>query len=278
MLKAAKNEVTSKQPGSQFADFAPPPDELLDFTESLETYAKEVLHEARSSRRWFSNHASTSAPGPTSERALPEIWRHVDSHSRSSSHRSRESSNARTEPSHAASSSVSASTRPSSLSQRPITISDSMSDISSTTQQTIESFPSENNVRNPKPNASTIIEHRDMKAREYINDPNGDILSRPKVKPRAETATVGRSRQIGRHTITLDATRFRINNHSLKVENYAVADAFFQTLLHHKDKLDALDEALAIQGPEDTWEGIPGWLVDSRGVTMQASALGIREV
>lgn len=83
-------------------------------------------------------------------------------------------------------------------------------------------------------------------------------------------------KQIGRHTIALNATHFRIDNHLLRADRYEVADAFFRTLLQHEDKLDALVEELADDDREG-WTGIPGWMVHEGSVMMQASTLGVYE-
>jgi hypothetical protein len=143
-----------------------------------------------------------------------------------------------------------------------------MSKLSSVTTPIVEPKPSEDNARSLKSNARVMVEHGDMKAREYINDPDGDILSHPKVKPRAGSVPVRKTRQIGPYTVILDPTRFHINKHVLRLESYAAGDAFFHALLQHRDKLDALVEALAVVDREATKNIIPGWLVHTGGVTM----------
>jgi hypothetical protein len=68
--------------------------------------------------------------------------------------------------------------------------------------------------------ADTAIERPRMNPRELINDPDGTILSPPNVK------------QVGRHTVLLDAKTFQVNANKLNVINYAAAYAFFQEVVH----------------------------------------------
>jgi hypothetical protein len=39
--------------------------------------------------------------------------------------------------------------------------------------------------------------------------------------------------------------------------------------MKNQDKIDALVRALAMENDEETWDGIPGWLVGAHRVTMQ---------
>ncbi|KAH6616470.1 hypothetical protein C7974DRAFT_45351 [Boeremia exigua] len=111
----------------------------------------------------------------------------------------------------------------------------------------------------PMPITGQIPERYGMRPREYINDPNGNILSPPKVKGEDTSSSQQREERVGRHVIRLNATDITINGHSLHMANYEMGQQFFKSLLKHHDKLDRLDEALG-QGLEN-WEGIPDWWV-----------------
>jgi hypothetical protein len=83
-----------------------------------------------------------------------------------------------------------------------------------------------------------------------------------------------KSCRIGRHIIVLNATHLHIGNHPLRFDDYETANLLFQTLLKNQDKIDALVEALAMENEEDTWEGMPGWVVDAHGVMMRVDEEG----
>lgn len=123
---------------------------------------------------------------------------------------------------------------------------------------------------------AAMIEHHGTRAREYMNDPDGNILSPPKLKHHDTSIPNRKSARIGRHDIVLTTTEFLINAYSLHVDNYEHGLQFFQALTEPPDELDSLDEALR-QGHED-WDGIPNWVINPSEVTAQASASGIRDV
>jgi hypothetical protein len=70
--------------------------------------------------------------------------------------------------------------------------------------------------------------------------------------------------------VILDAHDFRIHDQRLKVTNYATGNAFFNAVLRHKDKVDAVVHALSSRDEGVVFDGIPGWLVDSSGAHAQA--------
>lgn len=93
-----------------------------------------------------------------------------------------------------------------------------------------------------------------------------------------------RQETVGQHTITLTAEYLHFNNHPLsvqgrlpKTDGFEIASLFFDALLKHQDKLDALELVLGSQN-SCAWFGIPGWKVHLGGVTLRPEALGIRNV
>jgi hypothetical protein len=263
-LEATKKEVTLNQE-DQTAVREHVPADLFGFTKSLEAYSKEVLPSVRSSRHRSAKHVANPASKSSFKQAPPTERRAKGSHSQTTSHRTRRSRNSRTKSSHATSSSVSASTLSGSLSQNSTTTSNSISKLPSVATPIVEPKPSKYNTRSLKSNASVIVEHGDLKAREYTNDSNGDIQSRPSTKPHAESDPIPKTQQVGPHTITIGATHLRIDHCELTFKRYAIGYAFFKAILQHKDKLDGLIEALGAQDEEEIWNGISGWLVGSSG-------------
>ncbi|KAF1911536.1 hypothetical protein BDU57DRAFT_92370 [Ampelomyces quisqualis] len=82
-----------------------------------------------------------------------------------------------------------------------------------------------------------------------------------------------KSARVGRYAMILDAHYFRIHDQKLTVTDYATGDAFFNAMLRHEDKVEAVVKALSSRGQVVVFDGIPGWLVDSNGVHAQASGL-----
>ena len=109
-----------------------------------------------------------------------------------------------------------------------------------------------------------------------MNDPDGTILSPPKLKVTGAPSLPRKIARIGRHTMTLSATEFTLNACSLHVNVYEHGLKFYQTLLENPGKLDSLDEALA-QGDEDL-EVVPGWVINPSEATVQAAVSEVRDV
>lgn len=104
---------------------------------------------------------------------------------------------------------------------------------------------------------------------EYYNDPDGNILSPPKSRTPGASLGERKSVRIGRHIMTVERTVFVLNNNDLPVNDYQIAEAFFRTVIKHKDKLDELDHVLASRHQMKTGEkytGIPGWEITSRQI------------
>ncbi|KAF2623605.1 hypothetical protein BU25DRAFT_177347 [Macroventuria anomochaeta] len=259
-LRAATRNITQNQPKGHSIDFVSAPTELLRFTTSLDTFAEEVLSSRQSSRRTNSSRASDyistiSEPSTSTPQrpSMPATTSGINIETSSS-----------------------ISTVSTNSNQTPILDPSSISSAPAIYDDTPEPRSSHKSANKPIYSSGGTVERFDMRAREYINDPDGTILSPPKVKPHYASTSIRKETQIGRHTITLDATEFTMNTHSLRVDNYEVGLKFFQTLKEHQDKLDRLDQVLG-KGDE-YWYGIPDWVITPTGVTMQATALGIRDV
>jgi hypothetical protein len=279
-LIAAKDKTVRLLKGKKTADLAYVPDDLMHFTESLRGYAKEVLSPIRSSRRSHSNRSSTSVAG-TGFVQTPLRWRSQDPGSISPSNQAHISRQANLRPGLATSSSVSTSANSRSSSVQIIPRPKTISSVSSASHETVESKLGngrENEQTHLRHGAPSFFEIRDMKSREYINDPEGNILSRPKVRNLTLEPHAPKTQQMGRHKMILSATDFRINNHSYVVKKYHVAAALFQTLLRHPDKFDKLVEVLDAGEEEEKWDGIPGWVADSRRILRQPENIGIEDV
>ena len=93
-----------------------------------------------------------------------------------------------------------------------------------------------------------------------MNNPQGNILSPPILRPRSPPTVPAKTLQIGEYLITLEATQLKINCHSLSVNDYDVGLAFFEALKQHPQELDSLDKAL--KRGDEGWEGITGWIVN----------------
>jgi hypothetical protein len=91
-----------------------------------------------------------------------------------------------------------------------------------------------------------------MNSREYINNPDGTILSPPIMKDHSANSSSPKRKQVGRHTVLLDAKTFQVNANKLNVISYAVAEALFQEVIRDKNLLDKLDERLS-GGCQEGW-------------------------
>lgn len=69
--------------------------------------------------------------------------------------------------------------------------------------------------------------------------------------------------------MTLDTHHFCIHDQKLNVAAYATGYAFFNAVLRHNDKIDAVVLALSSRDHDVVFDGIPGWLVDSSGIHAQ---------
>lgn len=116
-----------------------------------------------------------------------------------------------------------------------------------------------------------------MRAGEYMNNPNGNILSPPIRRVRTAPR---RTEKIGRHTLQLDSTSFFLNNNRLNIASpreYEIADAFFSDLVTARHILDHLDHLLRtrhLQRAGWSWDGIPGWVVTATAVKMLPTSIG----
>jgi hypothetical protein len=273
MLKEARDETTQQRQGERTLDLNHIPEDLLQFTESLGAYAKEVLPPVRPSRRSLPSQKSNSASGSV---VTPGRWRRQDPPSTSSSNQVHISREIESRPGLATSSSVSTSASSHSSREQIIAAPDTISSVSSTRQEVVKSkTPSgrANERTRVKRGGRTFLGFPETKSREYINDPEGNILSHPKVKHHGPASHVPKTQQMGRHEMELSATHFRINDHSYSIPDYHVGEAFFRTLLQHPDRFDELVEILDTGDKAEEWGGIPGWVVGPRQILKQPETL-----
>jgi hypothetical protein len=264
ILEVAKQEVTSKQQATRTSDFDDDTlEDLLDFTESFGAYAKEVMPSVRSERRRSSRYAPTSPSKSILSQGPPKSSRSEDFRTTVGFFPSKELSKSKPVSSQPATSDVFTGSH-SSNSMYTGTSSDPVSSTSSLSIPVSRT----NNARSADPANSGFTEPQDFKRREYINPPNQSILSPPTTKSRTGLLPLEKSHRIGRHTIVLGATRLHIDNYSLRFKKHATGNLFLQALMKNQDKIDALVRALAMENDEETWDGIPGWLVSAHRVTM----------
>jgi hypothetical protein len=267
MINTAKDEVTHLQTKGSAVDTIAAVDKLMDLTKAFDAYAEEILPSRRSSRR-SKSFVSNNAASPVCRGVPPERQR---SSSTLSQPRGRLFPNSvRTNlREYGNQNNSSSSTVPTNSSEHPIIIPSSMSDTSSRFEEIVASRPSQKNPNTPKVKAGMSFERPHMRTREYINNPDGDILSPPIVKPDNRYT---KKRKIGRHTIMLNFASFYLNENFLKVvgpDSYELANMFFSALIKHNDKLDELDQILSDRDRVSSnykWNGIPGWEITSNGV------------
>ena len=265
-LEEAKHGIAKHQEKRETTDDVPAPDELSKFTETLDDYARELLPPRRSSRRTGSSASAASVVSsePIHRRSFQSASRtRADPSTANTGNTANPSNN--TSPT---SSSVSGDSL-----QPPVVTPSTASDVSSG----FDNIPDVGLP--PNTQASVTIEHPGMRAREYVNDPNGNILSPPVLR---QTRQPSKTVIIRGHTITLDATSFNFNEIQLNIgsrHRYTIADMFFSALKEHGDKLDELNQVLRSRhkrGPDWKWSRIPGWEVTSHSVNMLPITLGIQ--
>ncbi|KAF1932706.1 uncharacterized protein M421DRAFT_399130 [Didymella exigua CBS 183.55] len=260
VLGKAEHKVARHRQNSRTADLVPAPEQLYDLIEILDDYAHELFPSRCLRKRTDDRSSVSSASGhgsvysPLSQRSQ-----------RTSASDPLTSGTIRTH-----NSSIPTSSASSLLSFRsplnPPRFSSSLSTVS-TSSVDIPNLTSPSNVQ-----ANVSIECAHTR-REYMRDPKGNILSPPIVRSPSSPAT---TIQIGDHLITLEATKLKINRHSLDFNDYEMGLSFFEALRQHPREVDSLNEVLA-RGDED-WEGIPGWLVNPSEWIVQPPASGVRDV
>lgn len=122
----------------------------------------------------------------------------------------------------------------------------------------------------------SLVEIIDMKSREYIDDPDGNILSQPKVKPPTQRLPPTKAQRLGRHTIMLSATEFRINDRSFGFTSYKTADDLFSAILLQRDLIDELVKVVNGGYGNVMWCGIMGWFASPGKVTRSLRNSGIK--
>jgi hypothetical protein len=112
-----------------------------------------------------------------------------------------------------------------------------------------------------------------MNPREYINNPDGTILSPPIMKNHPANVPSTKRAQIGRHTISLDAKIFQVNANKLNVINHAAADALFQEFFRDETILGELDKRLS-DGCQEGWvHCTSNWRIEIGGIWLHGYRL-----
>ena len=266
MLKEAMAKVAAYQNKKKTADNVPALEQLLRFNAALDEYAEKTLPPRRSIHRPSS---SSSVPMVCiGRRTVPLVAQRAPAASYTPSIRS--DLETYREVVCATHYSCSSSNISKTSSQCSTATSSSASDASANESITTPD-PSQKSV-NAAQRADTIIERPGMGPREYMNDPNGTILSPPIVKTPADKHQTEKA-QVGRHTITLSAKLFHVNANKLNVTGYAAAYAFFQDLLVREDRLDDLDKQLSNGCQESIFYDIPRWRIEIGGIRIHGHSL-----
>ncbi|KAH7398567.1 hypothetical protein BKA66DRAFT_453390 [Pyrenochaeta sp. MPI-SDFR-AT-0127] len=230
----AREYLIAHQQKTRTKDVFPEADALHEFTESVEEYAEEILYTSRPSSQM-----RTSVPA-----------REVPPRSTSIQHRLNSRPSIPSRP------------RSNAIPLSDHTVDKGPEKQSSSIHKTSNFDQFQREIRD--------IEHRGS-TREYMNDPDGNIMSRPKMKSRSSSATASssteeqelRRQNIGSHTIKLGNRHVNFNEHRFPATDHAIAEAFFQALVSSGDKLDALDYVLSQPSTANRrWFGIEGWMIN----------------
>jgi len=266
------DEVMLRKEGKQTSN------DLSVFAQTLTACAKRILPENILQYHW----SISSESGPSSESIhAPAVTqsrssRISDPNARSDRSRTRTARDARTQPHDATSSRVPFDSVPTQFSaemrNRPYR------------RRSRDNLARSNPAKQPSGSEETmaaspfytLVKHRDTKSREYINDPDGNILSQPKVKPPTQKSPSTKVQRLGRHTIMLSGTEFRINDRSFSITSYETADDLFSAILLQRDLIDELVKVVNGGDGNVMWYGITGWIVSPGQVTRGSSNLGIK--
>ncbi|KAF1365582.1 hypothetical protein EJ07DRAFT_151065 [Lizonia empirigonia] len=280
-LEAAKEKLVTFQLKSKTAKAVATVEELFEFTEILDDYAREVIPPRQSGRRAdsFASHSTSSIHTTVNEQrsqataSVPPV-QEVPRQNEDTVYVFRRSPILRVPRA------------PSNT--EPVGTSSSASDKSSGPEVSMsDPKPSPDTAAVPG-GADVVAGRPEMRAREYINDPNGNILSPPIVRRDTDTSrtesrcvlAVLKTETIGRHTLRLDPTGFFLNNNHLNIASpreYEIADTFFSDLITYRHSLDHLDHLLRtrhMQRAGWSWDGIPGWVVTATAVKMLPMSIG----
>jgi hypothetical protein len=112
-----------------------------------------------------------------------------------------------------------------------------------------------------------------MNPREYINNPDGTILSPPITKNHPANVPSPKRAQVGRHTVLLDAQKFQVNANKLNFIDYAAAHALFQEVTDDEVLLDDLDKRLS-DGCQEGWvHYTSNWRIEIGGIWLHGYRL-----
>lgn len=268
-LKDAQDKVTVFQKKIKTASDVPAPLELIEFTRTLNVYAKEVLPSKQPNYR-----ATSSASVSSSSRHRPVSQHHL--HTTSRHHLAPENDGSGRTAKSTKNISPTSSTISSTSRKPPATASSSSSEVSVASKKVSDQRPVHRAVHVPDARFTVGVARSELRAREYMNDPDGDILSPPKLRGHDTKGPVHRNTQIGRHIITLRSTDFILNKNVLPINDYQIANAFYHAVVEHEDRLDELDRILSIRlnmSPGSKWLGIPDWEITSRQITCLGGGL-----
>jgi hypothetical protein len=112
-----------------------------------------------------------------------------------------------------------------------------------------------------------------MNSREYINDPDGTILSPPIMKDHPAKSPSPKREQVGRHTVLLDARTFQVNANTLNFIDYAAAYAFFQEVIKHENILDEVDDSLSNGCQDGLFYSTSDWQFEIGGIRLHGYRL-----
>ncbi|KAH4291170.1 hypothetical protein HBH64_079690 [Parastagonospora nodorum] len=277
VLKSAIDESLKEQEGKGTSTFDIAPRDLSAFTKALKTYGKQVLPSKKPQRPSGSNDGSSLGTEVTHLQATPPGLRSRKPNSKSTldrpSHSSRENITAF----------ASSRTPFATVSDQPVVEVNirpnaepiaSLADDKKDGQRPTEERSDQEQTASSPP-FYDLLESRDTKSREYMNDPDGNILSPPKVKSPLKNPLT-KLQKIGRHTIMLSATEFRINGRSFGMSSYETADDLFSAILLQRDLVDELVKVVNGGYGNILWDGIPGWFASPGKVTRPLKNSGIK--
>jgi hypothetical protein len=280
-LKSAIDVSMKEQQSKGTSEFDITRRDLSVFTKAFETYGKQILPVSKHPRhRSGSNGGTISDSEATLSQATPRSSRSRNPNSNSTLGRSSHTSRYITTISgHTKSSQTPCST----VSDMPIVEVSIRPDaepiVSRADGETTRLISTEERSGQKEtvsaPLLNGLFKSMDTKSREYINDPDGNILSPPKVKSPLKNP-IPKLQKIGRHTIMLSATEFRINDRSFGMSSYETADDLFSAILLKRDLVDELVKVVNGGYGNIIWDCIPGWFASPGKVTRPSKNSGIK--
>jgi hypothetical protein len=255
-MRDATDELELKQQRLRMADFvSAPPDDLFEFTGSLQRFSQEIMPSVPRRRGPSVAYQSSPLSASSIEQPRPTIRPPERRHSGITTGPLPETgSQTRT----------SNSNRAASNDDSDGSIRSSVLHVAGT-----KSSAQNSSVAQPSTRIIRAANSRATHVRKGNRGADRDVSSPPSMGYPNDAAQ-SKSAKVGRYTMTLDAHYFCIHSHKLTVKDYAIGNAFFHALLRHSEQADAVVEALSSHNEEVV--SLPGWLIDSSGVHAQADA------